>query len=32
MEAVEVTFERIDVSGPEPAEGSQPSIYLLQRF
>ena len=32
MHAVEVAFERIDVSGPEPAERSQPGFDLLQRL
>jgi hypothetical protein len=27
-----VAFESIDVSGPEPAEGSQPGIHLLKGF
>src|SRR5262249_34577484 len=30
VHAVEVTFESIDVSGPEPAERSQPGIHLLK--
>jgi len=30
MHAVEVAFERIQVSGPEPAERSQPGVHLLQ--
>jgi hypothetical protein len=30
--AVEVAFESIYVSGPEPAERSQPGIHLLKRF
>jgi hypothetical protein len=29
---VEVAFESIYVSGPEPTERSQPGIYLLKRF
>jgi hypothetical protein len=29
---VEVAFESIYVSGPEPAERSQPGIDLLKRF
>jgi len=29
---VEVAFERIYVSGPEPAELSQPGIHLLKWF
>ena len=29
---VEVTFESIYVSGPEPAERSQPGIHLLKWF
>ena len=29
---VEVAFESIDVSGPKPAERSQPGIYLLKWF
>jgi hypothetical protein len=29
---VEVAFESIYVSGPEPAEGSQPGIHLLKWF
>jgi len=32
MHAVEVAFERIDVSGPEPTERSQPGFDLLQRL
>jgi len=32
MHAVEVAFESIQVSGPEPAERSQPGIHLLKRF
>ena len=32
IHAVEVAFERIDVSGPEPAERRQPGIHLLKRF
>jgi hypothetical protein len=32
IHAVEVAFESIDVSGPEPAELSQPSIDLLKWF
>jgi len=30
--AVEVTFESIDVSGPEAAELGQPCIHLLKWF
>ncbi len=30
--SVEVAFERIYVSGPEPAERSQPGIHLLKWF
>jgi hypothetical protein len=30
--AVEVAFESIYVSGPEPAERSHPGIHLLKRF
>src|SRR5207249_4502270 len=30
VHAVEVAFESIDMSGPEPAELSQPGIHLLQ--
>ena len=30
IHAVEVTFESIYVSGPEPAERSQPGIHLLK--
>ena len=29
---VKVAFESIHVSGPEPAELSQPGIHLLKRF
>ena len=29
---VEVAFERIYVSGPEPTEWSQPGIHLLKWF
>ena len=32
MHAVQVAFESIYVSRPEPAERSQPSVYLLKRF
>jgi hypothetical protein len=32
IHAVEVAFESIHVSGPEPAELSQPHIHLLKRF
>ena len=32
MHAVEVAFESIYVSGPEPPERSQPGIHLLKRF
>jgi hypothetical protein len=32
MHAVEVAFESIHVSGPEPAELSQPRIHLLKWF
>ena len=32
IHAVEVAFESIDVSGPEPAERSQPGIQLLKWF
>ena len=32
IHAVEVAFESIYVSGPEPTELSQPGIHLLQRF
>ena len=32
MHAVQVAFERIHVSGPEPAEWSQPGIDLLKGF
>jgi hypothetical protein len=32
IHAVEVAFEGIYVSGPEPTERSQPSIHLLQWF
>jgi hypothetical protein len=32
MHAVEVAFESIYVSGPEPAERSQPGIHLLKRL
>src|SRR5947209_19696484 len=32
IHAVEVAFESIDVSGPEPAERSQPRIHLLKWF
>src|SRR5258708_4763254 len=31
MHAIEVTFESIQVSGPEPAELRQPGIHLLKR-
>jgi hypothetical protein len=32
IHAVEVAFERIYVSGPEPTERSQPGIDLLKWF
>jgi len=32
IDAVEVAFERIYVSGPEPAKRSQPGIQLLKWF
>jgi len=32
MQAVEVAFESIHVSGPEPAERGQPGIHLLKWF
>jgi hypothetical protein len=32
IHAVEVAFESIYMSGPEPAERSQPGIHLLKRF
>jgi hypothetical protein len=32
IHAVEVAFESIYVSGPEPTEGSQPGIHLLKWF
>jgi len=32
IHAVEVAFESIYVSGPEPAERRQPGIHLLKRF
>ena len=32
IHAVEVAFESIYVSGPEPTELSQPGIYLLKWF
>jgi hypothetical protein len=32
IHAVEVAFESIYVSGPEPPEGGQPGIQLLKRF
>jgi hypothetical protein len=32
MYAVEVAFESIYMSGPEPAEGSQPGIDFLKWF
>ena len=32
IHAVEIAFERIYVSGPEPADGSQPGIHLLKWF
>jgi hypothetical protein len=32
IHAVEVAFESIYVSGPEPAELSQPGVDLLKRF
>ena len=31
MHAVEVTFESIHVSGPEPTEGCQPGFHFLKR-
>jgi len=31
MHPIEVAFERIHVSGPEPAELGQPGIQLLKR-
>jgi hypothetical protein len=30
MDVVEVAFESIYVSGPEPTERSQPGVHLLQ--
>jgi len=32
IHAIKVAFESIDVSGPEAAELSQPSIHLLKWF
>jgi len=32
IDAVEVAFESIYVSGPEPAERSQPGVDLLEWF
>jgi len=32
IHAVEVAFESIHVSGPEPAERSQPGIHLMKWF
>jgi len=32
IHAVEVAFESIYASGPEPAERSQPGFHLLKRF
>jgi hypothetical protein len=32
LHTVEVAFERIYVSGPEPAERRQPGIQLLKRL
>ena len=32
IHAVEVAFESIHVTGPEPAELSEPGIHLLKRF
>jgi len=32
IHAVEVAFESIHASGPEPTELSQPGIHLLKRF
>ena len=32
IHAVEVAFESIHVSGPEPAERSQPGVHLLKWF
>ena len=32
MHVVQVAFESIYVSGPEPAERSQPGIHLLKWF
>ena len=32
IHAVEVTFQSVYVSGPEPAELSQPGIHLLKWF
>jgi len=32
MHAVEMAFESVYVSGPEPAELSQPGIHLLKSF
>ena len=32
IHTIEVAFESVHVSGPEPAELSQPFIHLLKRF
>ena len=32
VHAVEVAFESIDASGPEPAERGQPGIHLVKGF
>jgi len=32
LHAVEVAFERIEVSGPKPTERSQPGIHLVKWF
>lgn len=32
MDVIEMAFESINVSGPEPAEGSQPGIDLPKWF
>jgi hypothetical protein len=32
IHTVEVAFESIQVSGPKPAERSQPGIHLLKRL
>jgi hypothetical protein len=32
MHAIEVAFERIDVSGPDPTERRQPGLHLLKGF